>query len=224
MTTQVVRKISIRLQPDGFSYLNQFFPIHPGADFNRRMEEAMLEALEASDETDTDECICSVENLRFCLSPTDIEASTAELMYRTTLPSAEQEETLVELKDDVRGIRFTFGIDSQMYHFILRNLPNVEFTHPLFELYRQWADSEEAKSNCMVADASEKHLNLIVFANGNLVLANRFEVNDTESTIYHMMNCWTQSGLDVLDDKLYLQTEVADIRQEIGKYIKQCES
>ena len=223
MTPQDVKKISIRLLPDGFSYLNQFHSVLPGADYNRRLQEAILEVLETAADGDADECACSIENTRFCLTPLEVEPSLAQLMYTTSLPTAENEETTIEMRDEERGVRFTFGVDAELYHFILRNWPYTTFTHPLFELYGQWAGREEVKSDCMVADASERHLNVVVFRNGGLHLANRFEVTGEDNILYHLMNCWTQCELDVLTDTLYLQTEVKELGQNIGQYIKHCE-
>ena len=223
MTPQDVKKISIRLLPDGFSYLNQFHSVLPGADYNRRLQEAILETLETAADGDADECVCSIENTRFCLTPLDVEPSLARLMYETSLPSAENEETTVEMRDEAHGVRFTFGIDSELYHFILRNWPCATFVHPLFELYGQWAVREEVKADCMVADAGERHVNVVVFRNGGLFLANRFEVTGADNALYHLMNCWTQCELDVLDDTLYLQGGTKELGHDIGQYIKHCE-
>lgn len=221
MTEQDVKQISIRLLPDGFSYLNQFHPILPGADFIKRLEESLLEALNESEET---EGICSVENVRFFLSPLDIDQKLATLMAQKTMAStSEEEETPIVLIDKEQGIRFCFGIDSHLYHFIQRNWPEINFTHPLFELLEQWVNREK-EDDCMVVNAGENYLNLLVFKKGRLYLANRFEVSGTDNILYHLMNCWTQCGLDVIDHKLYLQTSIHSIREQIGQYIKQCES
>ncbi len=224
MTEQDVKQISIRLLPDGFSYLNQFHPILPGADFIKREEEALLETLNTSEEVEAIEGLCSVENVRFILFPLDTEASLTDQMTQMTLPSTDEEETFIDLTDEPHGICFRFALDSHLYHFMQRNWSELTFTHPLFELFKQWADQEAVTNNCMVASAGENYLNLLVFKNGKLYLANRFEVAGTDNILYHLMNCWTQCGLDVIDHKLYLQTEVKSIREQIGQYIKQCES
>lgn len=224
MTTTDVKQISIRLLPDGFSYLNQFHPVLPGADFIQRLEEAMLETLNGSEEPEAVEGVCSVENVRFFLSPLEIDAVMASKMAKMTLPTLDQEETTLDLTDEALGIRFSFGIDSQLYRFITRNWPELSLTHPLFTLIEKWGQREEINQDCMVAEAGENFLNLLVFKQGRLQLANRFEVNSNENILYHLMNCWTQCGLDIIDHKLYLQTEVKSIRELIGQYIKQCES
>lgn len=224
MTTQDVKKISIRLLPDGFSFFNQIYPIRPGADFNQRLKETLLDTISNSNMEQADINVCSVENARFCLSPLAISDEQACQMYELTLPSAEQEETLIHLSNESHGIRFTFGIDSQLYHFILRNWIGVSFTHPLFELFLQWVNRQEVAEDCMIAQNQDNSINLLVFKQGKLNLANRFETTSEDNIIYFLMNCWMQSELDVLDDKLFLITDSAEIRQKISQYIKQCES
>lgn len=222
MTEKDVNKISIRLLPDGFSYYNQYHAILPGADYIQRLEEALLDAIEAPDQPETDVCVCAVDSLRFCLSPLGDEDAMAERLYRFSTPSPDQDETLLHLKDEAHGFCFTLGIDSHLYHFLLRNLPEITFTHPLFEFIEQWIDKAEVQEDCMVAQTGSNHLDILIFKAGKLYLANRFEAKEADNILYHLMNCWTQHGLDVIDHKLYLDTEVADLKQNIGQYIKQC--
>jgi len=224
MIVQDVKQISIRLLPDGFSYLNQFHPILPGADFVKRQEEAMLEVISNSDEQELTEGACSVENVRFSLSPLEVDIALATKMAKKNLPSIEEEETAIHLENSALGIRFSFFLNSQLYHFIQRNWPELTFTHPLFELIEQWSKRETSNENCMVAEAGENYLNLLIIKQGRLHLANRFEVEGSDNILYHLMNCWTQYELDVISHKLYLKTEVSSIREQIGQYIKQCES
>lgn len=223
MTPQDVKKLSIRLLPDGFSFLNQFFPILPGADFEKRLEEGLLDKiLGTSDNQEVNQV--SIETTRFCLTPLDIDKSLALLMYKTSLPKPEQEEITLSLEDTDSGTRFVFGVECQLYHFILRNWPDVTFTHPLFELYRQWITADVSEQNFMIAEAEDKYLNMLVFVKGKLILANRFEDCGSNNNLYHIMNCWEQCGLDTLDDKLYLKTNDKALMHSAHQYIKQCES
>lgn len=224
MTRQEVKQISIRLLPDGFSYLNEFHPIQPGADFDKRLEDSLLETLTEADDNLPELGVCSVENVRFCLSPLEVGDEIAASMYEANLPTSDKEETTLILKDENNGIRFTFGLSSELYHFILRNWTGIEFTHPLFSLYQEWAEKEEVRMDCMVAEAGDSYLNLLIFRDGKLYLCNRYEVSETENKLYHLMNSWTQCGLDVLDNKLYLITDSDEFKQSIKQYIKQCES
>ncbi|MBR0036807.1 MAG: DUF3822 family protein [Bacteroidales bacterium] len=221
MTTNDVKQISIRLQPDGFSYADKFYPVMPGADFNQRMEDAIwntrLTELDA-------EIRCSVETTRFSLSPADIDESVALKMYHLSLPEAEGEETVLSQTDASHGIRIHFGIDSRLYHFLMRNVENIAFTHPLMRLQQQWSDRTEVTEDCMVAEAETNALNLLVYENGKLQMANRFDVTGTNNQTYHIMNCWTLFNLDILDNKLYLQTSSDELRKSLSQYLKQCVS
>jgi len=223
MTQDNVNKITIRLLPDGYSFLNQYHPVQRGADFIQRLKESLLEEAERCETTEATRYVCSVESVRFCLSPLE-EDIAPEACYRFCLSEAEQEETLVHLEDVAHGIRFSVGVDTELYHFLQRNFPELTFTHPLYELFTEWADKEEVKQNCMVAEADENFVNLLVFKEGRLQIANRFECTSTDDILYHVMNCWTQSALDVIEDKLYLDTPLPDITKNIGQFIKQCVS
>ena len=223
MTQDNVNKITIRLLPDGYSFLNQYHPVQRGADFNQRLKESLLEELERNETAETTSYVCSVENVRFCLTPLQ-EVIDPEARYQFCISETEQEETLVHLEDVAHDIRFTIGVDSELYHFLQRNFPELSFTHPLYELFTLWADKEEVKQNCMVAEADENFVNLLVFKEGKLQIANRFECTSTDDILYHVMNCWTQCSLDVIEDRLYLDTPLPDITKNIGQFIKQCVS
>lgn len=223
MTSKDVKKISIRLLPDGFSFLNQIITIQPGADYIKRLEDGLIEKLSELEEDLVIDHF-SIENTRFCLSPLEINSDLARNMYKVGLPPYEGEETIITSEDVNHKIRFEFGIDSHLYHFILRNWPESRFSHPLFDLYLKWGDTENIKSDCMIAKAEDKDLNILIFKNGELHLANRFEDSGVNNIVYHVMNCWEQYGLDVLDDKLYLLTGNNELRNLLQQYIKQCES
>lgn len=221
MTNKDVKQISIRLLPDGFSFSEEFHPITPGADFEQRMEESLLNA--GINQTDADEVCCSVETLRFNLSPAKTEEKEADLMYRLTLPDTEREEVLLSETDVTNEIRLTYGIDAELYHFLRRNIEEISFTHPLLVLHNTWSQNEATSQDCMIAQDCGVWLNILIYKGNKLFMANRFASPNTNSSTYFIMNAWQKSGLDVLDNKLHLLTENDDLRQQISKYIKQCE-
>ena len=218
-----VKQISIRLLPDGFSFLNQFHPIQPGADFRQRLEEGLLDTLTQSSE-DEPSGTCLIESMRFCLSPTSIDQDSADQMYHFTLPEPELEETVITQDDEEFGLRFSFGIDSHLHNFLQRNWPELTLSHPLFELITDLAHKVQADEACMVAEAKGKVLHVLVFRNKQLQMANSFEAATNDDCLYHIMNCWTQHGLDVVSNKIYLLTDNQELRQQVGQYIKLCES
>ena len=225
MTTQDVKKISIRLLPDGFSYLDQHFPILPGADFIKRLEDSMLQAFEQASTSEAAEPaleICSIESVRFCLSPRDI--GDPDLFYQLCHPALDQEEELIHLTDDQFDWEMTVGIDRHLYNFLRRNISNISFTHPLYEMIGQWQSKVKETENCMIAQAEHNFLDIIIFRSKHIQFANRFIVTSSEDILYHILNCWTQNELDILKDKLYLNTNIEGITQSLKSYIKQCES
>jgi hypothetical protein len=221
MTQQDVKQISIRLLPDGFSYSDRFFPISPGPDFGRHLEEGILNTRIAELECSVH---CSVETERFSFSPADIDEPTAEQMYRLTLPELTADEKLISETDNETGVRITYGIDRSLYFFLQRNMPEVSFSHPLMDLHREWSQKSEVKENCMIAGTGSNTLDILVYIGGKLHFANRFEASSAGDRTYHIMNVWNICNLDVLDHKIYLHTTSDELKFNVSHYIKQCES
>lgn len=220
MTNQDVKQISIRLLPDGFSFSGQTKHVSPGADYEKRLEEALLDADVMQE--NADEVICIVEGFRFILSPATCSISEAEQMYKLSLPDVDN-EVLINQTDKYENIRITFGLNAEICHFMRRNIPGIVFNHPLMEIHNAWSHKVETDNNYMIAQADGSILDLVVYKNGKLFMANRFASTSNDNTLYFVMNMWTQCQLDVLEDKIYLECHSDELRQTISKYIKQCE-
>lgn len=224
MTNTDVKQISIRFLPDGFSFAGTFCPVAPGADYEKRLESALFDAglneLASSDV----EVVCSAETQRFVLSSADENTEQeAEQMYGVSLTDADSEEVLVHQSDAAGRLRITFGIDAELYHFMHRNLNEVTFVHPLMHLHEEWSGRVDADACCMIAQYEGSVLNLLVYKSASLYMANRFICTSSDNALYFVMNAWKQCALDVIDDKICIVTESEELRQNLGKYIKQCE-
>ncbi|MBQ0056771.1 MAG: DUF3822 family protein [Bacteroidales bacterium] len=217
--TNNVKQISIRLLPDGFSLFGQDCLIAPGADFDQRLEEALIDALT---DTEADDTVCSVETTRFCLSPTNIGQDQAESMFHLTMPESDTEETLIHQTSDDLQITATFALSTRTYNFLRRNYGDVTFTHPIIALHNLSVDIAD-DGNCMIVEADGRWINIAVYKARQLYLANRFQTASTDNALFYVMNVWTQCQLDVLDDRLHFVTAPDELRQTISKYIKQCE-
>lgn len=140
------------------------------------------------------------------------------------MPESKTDEKLISETDSKTGIRITYGIDRSLYFFLLRNMPEVSFSHPLMDLHRKWSQKDEVKENCMIAETGSDTLNILVYIDGKLHFANRFEASSAGDRTYHIMNVWNICNLNVLDHKIYLRTTSDELKDSVSHYIKQCES
>ncbi len=221
MTSNDVKQISIRLQPDGFSYSGQFHAVLPGADFIQRLEEALLDALQNEEANNFD---CTVETTRYAIIPAEADNTLAKQMYQLCQAQPETEEDVLMQNAGDQQFRIAFGIDHQLYTFLQRNLGQVTFTHPLVWLYDTWTGRQETEADCMIVEASEKAINLLIYKNGRLHTAHRSNVSGTDNQTYYVMNLWTLNNLDVIEHKIYLQNATNELQNQLSQYIKQCES
>ena len=216
--------LSIRLLPGGFSFSGKTYDVASGADYDKRLIEALLDAGIAEVEPNGP-VVCLVDTNRISLSPASIEADLAEEMFHLTHQPAEGEEILLRQTDDTLGISLLFGISSQVYHFLLRTYQEVEFLHPLFLEHLEWnrkLQQETPEGNCMVAFADDRHLGFLIYRDGKLQTLNSVESTSEGNLIYFLLNAWSQNHLDFLADTLYLQTDSEHFRETVSTYIKKC--
>lgn len=216
--------LSIRLLPGGFSFSGKTYDVASGADYDKRLIEALLDAGIAEVEPNGP-VICLVDTNRISLSPASIEADLAEEMFHLTLQPTEGEEILLRQSDDVLGINLNFGISAQIYHFLLRTYQEVEFLHPLFLSHLEWSrklQQEASEGNCMVAFADDRHLSFLIYRDGKLQTANSVESTSEGNLVYFLLNTWSQNHLDFLSDTLYLESSSEHLRETVSTYIKKC--
>lgn len=217
--------LSIRLVPGGFSFSGQTYNVPPGADYDQRLIEAMLDAEITKTETNSP-VVCLVDTSRMCLAPSHLGEKMVEDLFHLTHTSSDREEQLIHQTDEVDGITFTFGISSQVYHFLLRTFQEVEFCHPLCLKHQEWRErlqQESPDGNCMVAFADDRRLSFLIYKMGRLQVANTIESASEGNLLYFLLNAWKQNGLDVLADTLYLESDSEQFKKTVSTYIKKCE-
>lgn len=204
--------------PDGFSISGQFHPVPPGADFAQRIEEALIDSniVAIAGDDGTDPVTCIVETGRFCLSPlAKADEAAAEAMYRMSLTTAAEEETLCHCCDQESQIRFTFALPAQLFHFLRRTLPEIEFVHDLYDMHQA-----HSLQQGMVVKAMASSVSLLAYRDNKLQLCNRIEARGTVNQTYFIMSAWGQLGFDPIEDSLQLVSDNSELRDNLNKYIK----
>ncbi len=216
---------SIRLMPGGFCVSNgELINITPGADYDKRLEDAILEQKLNIGEHDLH---CYVETSRMSLSPAaECDKAMAEKMYGLTLRSTDQDETILHETSADGTVRISFGINSRLYHFLVRTFQYIVFHHPVISIIDHEAEKEHEGANWMAAEVTRGSLSIVAYKDNRLQLANCIETTVTQNRAYHILNTWTMLELDVITDRLYLtgdEQEVSRLKFTVNKFIKLCE-
>lgn len=201
----------------------QFVNIVPGADYEERLEDAILDLdINVGD----DDVECYVETSRMSLSPTIYDDGMAEEMYRLSLRSVETEEKILHEQSSDHSIRVSFGINNDLYNFLIRTYQYINFHHPIIEMIDEESVKIHRGENWMTVRVEQGSINILVYKEKKLQLANCTETMVTQNRAYHVLNTWTMLDLDVLEDTLYIigkESEAADLRNAVSKFIKLCE-
>lgn len=227
--------MTIRFSPDGFSYTKcpgtssilldeaPFHEVAPGPDFQLRLQNEVLNALPES-ETLLDLTI-QIVSTRIILLPPDIsDPVVAAQMYQTTLAeSVEEEQVLLQPLTLPTGqeVMLCFGIDRSLYNFLQRNYGELSFEHHLATLLTEGA--RMANGNCLVVRCDEQFLEIALFRQKELALANVYHTTLAENRSFYVMNTWMQEGLDQLQDYLLVlsrNNEGLQVRASLHRFIK----
>lgn len=209
--------------PGGFCVsTGDFINIAPGADYEKRLEDAILDL---DLHTNNEDLVCIVETARMSLSPIECDEAEAEEMYGITLrSSADEEKILHEISND-GSIRVSFGIDMALYNFLIRTFQYINFKHPIIDIIDDEALKIHKTENWMTASVSRSSLFVVAYKGNKLQLVNCYETSAAQNMTYHILNTWTQLNFDVLDDTLYIigdKHECSELKSIVSTFIKLC--
>lgn len=196
-----------------------FVSISPGADFEARIEEAILNIPQRTDARDIS---CTVETTRISLSPTSYNKDIAEKMYHLSIKDKGYKEVVLHEETEDGKIRVSFGIDANLYHFLLRTFEYADFHHPLTELINK-EQNRAMIGNWMTIYASSNIAYFAIFKKNQLQMANCIESYQIANQVYFILNAWTQYEMDSLKDSLFITGEenlVNKLYANLEKFVK----
>lgn len=226
--------MTIRFTPDGFSYAEcpnsasillddaPFHDVAPGPDFQQRLHEQLLDHL-----VDTDtvrDITCQFVSTRvMVLSPDMLDPGMATSLYELTLGHDDDEQVLLQPLSLPSGqdVTLCFGIDRQLYHFLMRNFGDVTFEHHLATLLI--SGTRLANGNCLVVRCDSQFLELALFRQKRLDVVNVYRTSQADNRCYYIMNTWMQQQLDQTEDNLLVLSqgnEGLQIRASLHRFIK----
>lgn len=120
-----------------------------------------------------------------------------------------------------------FGMDEEVYSFLLRNLWNPSFNShaanlmPFFAQYK----AEDNRKRCFV-DFHDNMISLFCFDGEKLLSANSYPNSDKHEALYYTASVWENLPFDQNADWLFLSGNIADNKESISilkQLIKQVE-
>lgn len=120
-----------------------------------------------------------------------------------------------------------FGIDEEVYSFLLRHLNNPVFRHYstyLMNLYNGYAD--KADINTLFIDFNSDYLSLMCYYKHDIASCNAIRNSSDTNSIYHIFNVWNEHGLDQENDKIFISgfhNHHITIIKELEKLIRNVE-
>ena len=138
-----------------------------------------------------------------------------------------QDESLKVLVQPIKTLNASilFGIDIEIYAFLLRSLSNPTFIHFLSPLMIAWYKrSLSVFPKLMHIVIYEQTMDVLCVEHGNLLFMNSYNFDNNNDIIYYIMYICKQTGFNQLDDYLTVsgkKTICTSILSIIKKYIKQ---
>ena len=117
-----------------------------------------------------------------------------------------------------------FGIDKEIYAFLLRSLVSPQFIHSLSPLMIAWIKkSRMIFPKLMHVVIHENTIDVLCIEHGELLFVNSFNYENDNDVIYYIMYICKQTGFNQLEDYLTvsgIKTFCLSILSVVGKYVK----
>ena len=117
-----------------------------------------------------------------------------------------------------------FGVDKEIYAFLLRSLVNPHFIHSLSPLIIAWINkSRLIFPKLMHVVVHENTIDVLCVEHGELLFANSYDYENYNDVIYYIMYICKQTGFHQLDDYLTIsgmKTLCLSVLSVVCKYVK----
>ena len=120
-----------------------------------------------------------------------------------------------------------FGIDKEIYAFLLRSLVNPQFIHSLSPLMIAWINKSRLMfPKLMHVVVHENTMDVLCVEHGELLFVNSYSYENSNDVIYYIMYICKQTGFNQLEDFLTvsgMKTICLSVLSVINKYVKKTE-
>ena len=226
-------KVSIRLMPDGLSFFG-YIPAEKDSFF--------MEKFFFNQELSTVDALKNIIFTNACFSYTYRSFHVICVSEKYTMVAdhvfVEQEKdrlfTFCHQKDKSLKVFaqplktlntfILFGIDEDVYAFLLRSLANPVFVHSLSPLLNAWHKKSLAVScKLMHVVLRESVMDVLCIEQGDLLFLNSYDFDGDNDVLYYIMYICKQTGFNQLEDYLTISGEQSRCQSAvsvINKYIK----
>ena len=140
-----------------------------------------------------------------------------------------KDKSLKTLVQPIKTLNATilFGIDKDIYAFLLRSLSSPQFIYSLSPLLVAWQKkSRQVHPKLMHVVIHQDSIDVLCVEQGNLLFVNSFQyhANNVHDVIYYIMYICKQTGFNQLEDYLTIsgnKDRCLKILSVINKYVKQ---
>jgi len=204
--------VSIRLRSDGFSF-SGYIPSSPGSFFSREIEfekgESFIESLKETFFANDffawmyKQVRIITETNRYTLVPKTLynEKRKQEFLdFTLSDPGAFCVENGQE--DKV----LLYSVDNEIYEFCSRSFIDPHFYSHIMPQMILW-EQDSIKRNSVVqmyVASHEKMIDVCCFRQGDLLMVNSFDVNQSEDALYYILYVWKQLGLSQEKDLIFI--------------------
>ncbi len=216
--------LSIRLTPDGFSFLI-FLPedksvyFYNESSFNKNLS-AIENIKKAFFETNLfthqfREIFISVVSKKYTIVPKEFFQKKNITSFFNYNISSERDSKVLYNNVANREYNIIYGLDEEIYSFLFRNLWNPTFkifSASLIEHYVEYGEKDKKRSFVFFND----NLTTVICFNGSeLLSANTFESSDKDNITFHIINIWDKHPFDQNNDYLYYYGVPRDITNNL---------
>ena len=225
-------KVSIRLMPDGLS----FWGYNPS-----EKDSFFMETFPFDDDLTTVDAIKQIVCKHDCITFAYQSFHVACVSEKFTLASDHvfienekerlfdfcfpRDESLKTLAQPVKSLnaRILFGIDKEVFAFLLRSLASPQFIHALSPLLVAWHKKSLTVYPKMMHVAIHSHtMDVLCVEQGNLLFANSYQYEGSHDIVYYVMYICKQAGFNQLEDHLTVSGNPSVCRTVLsvfGKYV-----
>ena len=132
-----------------------------------------------------------------------------ELMFSYCYPLEDTTKVLVQPLKDLDS-SLLFGVDNDVYEFLVRSLINPQFIHSVSPMLQAWLkDSQMLYAKQLHAVIHDNIMDIICFERGEMLFLNSFNYDTDNDIAYYIIYVCKQLSFNQLEDNLYLYSDVA---------------
>jgi hypothetical protein len=160
---------------------------------------------------------------QYTLAPDDLFDEKQRAQYLAFNFSSPEKRCLSNpLKDERASL--VFGMNEEVYEFCSRSLTRPLFTHHLTPQLITLKKQSRDESCQMFVVLHPRMVDISCFAGTRLLFVNSFNFEHLNDLLYYVLYVWRQTGMNQLDDSLFLAGEkglCTRLTDALQKYIRQ---